>query len=79
MLKIRMNPVPKGSSDFQQFAPFRDGVNKLLEIEIMGFLSDTNHKNVRVCNFGKGKLNSIMVSKINLIALLISLLSVIAC
>ncbi len=79
MLKIRMNPVPKGSSDFQQFAPFRDGVNKLLEIEIMGFLSDTNHKNVRVCNFGKGKLNSIMVSKINLIALLISLSSFIAC
>ena len=41
MLKIRMNPNPKGSSDFQQFAPFRVGVNKLLKIEIMGFLSDT--------------------------------------
>ena len=41
MLKIRMNPAPKGSSDFQQFAPFSVGVNKLLKIEIPGFLSDT--------------------------------------
>ncbi len=31
MLKIRIHPDPKGSSDFQQFAPFRDGVNKLLK------------------------------------------------
>jgi hypothetical protein len=32
ILKIRINPDPKGSPDFQQFAPFRDGVNKLLKI-----------------------------------------------
>jgi len=32
MLKIRIHPDPKGSSDFQQFAPFRDGVKKLLKI-----------------------------------------------
>lgn len=43
MLKIRMNLALKGSSDFQQFAPFRVGVNKLLKIEIMGFLSDTTY------------------------------------
>jgi hypothetical protein len=41
MLKIRMNPNPKRSSDFQQFAPFRVGVNKLMKIEFQGFLSDT--------------------------------------
>jgi len=31
-LKINDDPNPKGSIDFQQFTPFRAGVNKLLKI-----------------------------------------------
>lgn len=36
-MKIRNNPYAKGSSDFQQFAPFRGGVKKLLKINFKVF------------------------------------------
>lgn len=37
MLKISVYPCPKGSTDFQQFAPFRIGVIKLLKINQVFF------------------------------------------
>jgi hypothetical protein len=38
MLKIRIHPYPKGSFDFQQFSPFRDGAKKTVENLIAGVI-----------------------------------------
>jgi hypothetical protein len=43
MLKTGNYPSHKGSSDFQQFAPFRGGAIKLFVIECVGFTSDVNY------------------------------------
>jgi hypothetical protein len=44
LLKISVYPDPKGSADFQQLTPFRDGVNKLLKIFHEGFLAITIYR-----------------------------------
>ena len=40
-VSLKLCDSEEGCSDFQQFAPFRAGVNKLLKIEFMSFLADT--------------------------------------